>query len=191
MKHVIRGGIIGALALGGLAFLAIYIMTAAEGEVFHAPPAWFVAGVYGAGGALIGMVMGGVIGAIILAILQGGTTRHVVWAALAVLGLYLPYFALPVFERDHTVYLGWDHFWRSIFNASPIVFGHLLLWLGLASLATRRWWTAFALAMAALLVTLACLVLDPIPGPKTGIYFELASMGLLILTSLVFARRAV
>lgn len=181
---------IGALVLGGVAFLAIYIMTAAEGEVFHAPPAWFVAAIYGAGAAAIGMVVGGVIGAIILAVGQGGTTRHVVWAELAVLALYLPYFALPVFEQDFSVYRGWDHFMKSIFNASPIALGHVLFWLGLANLATRRWWLAFALALAALLVTLTCLAIDPIPGAGIGLYFELFSMGLLMVISLAFARRA-
>src|SRR6185369_7549178 len=75
MKQVICGGMIGAVVLGGLVFAAIYFMTAAEGEVFHAPPAWLIAGIYGAGGAVIGLLVGGVSGAIILAVRQGGTTK--------------------------------------------------------------------------------------------------------------------
>src|SRR5262249_38634341 len=63
MKSILRAALLGALIQGGLVFLAVLILCLAEGPVFHAPPALMIAGVYGAGGAVLGLVVGAVIGA--------------------------------------------------------------------------------------------------------------------------------
>ena len=66
MKPVIRSALIGASILGGLAFLAVFIVSVSEDMAKHeAPPAWFVAGIYGAGGAVVGFVLGGIIGVLL------------------------------------------------------------------------------------------------------------------------------
>ena len=63
MKPIIRSALMGASILGGVAFLAVLIVSVSEDMAKHeAPPAWFVAGVYGVGGAVVGFVLGGIIG---------------------------------------------------------------------------------------------------------------------------------
>jgi hypothetical protein len=64
MRRVIRGGLIGALVLGGLVFLGMLLLTISEGARFHALPAWLIAGIYGAGGAVVGLLVGGILGAV-------------------------------------------------------------------------------------------------------------------------------
>jgi hypothetical protein len=65
MKPIIRSALMGASILGGLAFLGIFVVSVSEDMAKHeAPPAWFVAGIYGAGGAVVGFVLGGIIGAL-------------------------------------------------------------------------------------------------------------------------------
>ena len=64
MKPIVRSALVGAMILGGLAFLAVFVVSVSEDMAKHeAPPAWFVAGIYGAGGAAIGFLGGGVFGA--------------------------------------------------------------------------------------------------------------------------------
>lgn len=65
MKPIVRCALVGATMLGGLAFLAVFVVSVSEDMAKHeAPPAWFVAGIYGAGGAVVGFVLGGIIGAL-------------------------------------------------------------------------------------------------------------------------------
>jgi len=65
MKPFIRGALLGALIQGILVFLGMLIVCVAEGPVFHAPEPWAIAAFYGAGGAVLGFVTGGIIGAIL------------------------------------------------------------------------------------------------------------------------------
>ena len=54
MKPVIRGALLGALIQGVLIFLGAFIVSVAEGPVFHAPEPWLIAAFYGAGGLFSG-----------------------------------------------------------------------------------------------------------------------------------------
>ena len=63
VKSICRAGLLGALVLGGVAFVAVTAVTAAEPR-FHGPPAWLVGGIYGLAGAGLGFVLG-VMGALL------------------------------------------------------------------------------------------------------------------------------
>jgi hypothetical protein len=65
MKLAIRAALLGGLIQGALVFLGMLIVCVSEGPVFHAPEPWLVAAFYGAGGAALGLVTGGIIGAIL------------------------------------------------------------------------------------------------------------------------------
>jgi hypothetical protein len=65
MKSVIRGALLGALVQGVLVFLGMFIVSIAEGPVFHAPEPWLIAAMYGAGGAVLGLISGAIIGAVL------------------------------------------------------------------------------------------------------------------------------
>jgi hypothetical protein len=65
MKPILPGALVCAVILGSLAFLAVFVVSVSEDMARHeAPPAWFVAGIYGAGGAVIGFLVGGVFGVV-------------------------------------------------------------------------------------------------------------------------------
>ena len=70
MKYVLGGAVIGALALAGLAVLAVVIAFGGLGlEQPNSPhnwPPWFFAVYLGPAGAAVGFVFGGAVGAILL-----------------------------------------------------------------------------------------------------------------------------
>ncbi len=65
MKKIILCALFGSLILGGLSFVVVLWSILSEGTVFHGPVPWFIAGIYGAGGAGVGFVVGGIIGSLI------------------------------------------------------------------------------------------------------------------------------
>jgi hypothetical protein len=74
-----------------------------------------------------------------------------------------------------------------IFLVPPIALGHLLLWVGWACLLRCRFRAAAGFGVAALAVSVACLLLFPLPGLESfplpvrnaGIYAKLLSMAAL------------
>lgn len=62
---VLWGALVGALALGGFSFLAVFMLSLADASTFHGPPAWLVAALYALGGAAIGLIVGGIVGVVV------------------------------------------------------------------------------------------------------------------------------